>query len=304
MVDRIVSFLIVTAILDILMFTLKKLPGRGTDIVKSCFALLVPVVGLFAWGQPVQAKGDLLVAPTRVILDSRRGAQVILNNVGDEETTYRISLELRRMTEEGKLADVGVETTSDKEKSALTAIRFAPKRVTLPPNQPQSIRIGVQGTETLADGEYRAHLLFQAIPKPRDVAQDAKVTNEIKIQLIPIYGISIPIIIRKGTLKATAAIANARIGNHVEGPALLFDLQRSGEKSVFGEIHVTKPGESKPVIVAKAIAVYPEIGSRKVVLDLDPEELAKLKGSEAVISYYEASEAGGGLITQLRTVLR
>jgi hypothetical protein len=67
---------------------------------------------------------------------------------------------------------------------------------------------------------------------------------------------------------------------------------------------VTKPGEKEPVVVAKAIAVYPELGSRQVVLDLDPADLAKLKGSEAVISYYEASEAGGGLITQLRTVLK
>ncbi len=286
------------------MFNMKAFPVRGATFLKTCLAFAVPIVGLFAAGQTAQAKGDLLVAPTRVILDSRRGAQVILNNVGDEETTYRISLELRRMTDDGKLADVGDGTANEKEKSAITAIRYAPKRVTLPPNQPQSIRVGVQGTETLPDGEYRAHLLFQAIPKPRDVTQDAKVTSEIKIQLIPIYGISIPIIIRKGSLKATAAIANARLGTHVEGPALLFDLQRSGEKSVFGEIHVTKPGESKPVIVAKAIAVYPELGSRKVVLDLEPEELAKLKGSEAVISYYEASEAGGGLITQLRTVLR
>jgi P pilus assembly chaperone PapD len=291
--------------MDTIMLTMTNSAApRRAAIFKSCLAIIAPLAGLLAWNPPAHAAGDLLVAPTRVILDSRRGAQVILNNVGDEETTYRISLQLRRMTDEGKLADVVDVTTNDKEKSALTAIRFAPKRVTLPPNQPQSIRIGTQGIEALADGEYRAHLLFQAIPKPRDVTQDALAGNEIKIQLIPIYGISIPIIVRKGQLKATAAIANARLGSSVEGPALMFDLQRSGNKSVFGEVHVTKQGEKDPVIVAKAIAVYPEVGSRKVILDLDPAELAKLKGSEAVISYYESPEAGGGLITQLRTVLK
>jgi P pilus assembly chaperone PapD len=281
--------------------------ARGADrrsLLKFCLVIVAPLAALLSWSPPAVAAGDLLVAPTRVILDSRRGAQVILNNVGDEETTYRISLVLRRMTDLGKLDDVAPEIANEKEKSALSAIRYAPKRVTLPPNQPQSIRLGLQGTETLPDGEYRAHLLFQAIPKPRDASKDAAVGNEIKIQLIPIYGISIPIIIRKGSLKATAAIANARIGNHLEGPALIFDLQRQGDKSVFGEVHVTKPGEKEPVVVAKAIAVYPELGSRQVVLDLDPADLAKLKGSEAVISYYEASEAGGGLITQLRTVLK
>ncbi len=281
----------------------KKIAPMRATFLKSCLAIGAPLAGLLAWNPPAQAAGDLLVAPTRVILDSRRGTQVILNTSGTEETTYRISLVLRRMNDIGKLDDVASEKANEKEKNALASIRFAPKRVTLPPNQPQMIRLGVQGTENLPDGEYRAHLLFQGIPKPRDASKDVA-TNEIKIQLIPIYGISIPVIIRKGALKATAAIANARLGTDVEGPALMFDLQRSGEKSVFGEVHVTTPGVKEPVLIAKAIAVYPEVGARKVTLDLSPEELAKLKGREAVISYYESPDAGGGLITQIRTVLK
>ena len=43
--------------------------------------------------------GDLLVAPTRLVLDGRRGAEIILNNIGDEPATYRVSVEFRRMTE-------------------------------------------------------------------------------------------------------------------------------------------------------------------------------------------------------------
>src|SRR5690348_17163018 len=42
--------------------------------------------------------GDLLVAPTRVVLDGRRGAEIILNNIGEEPATYRVSVEFRRMT--------------------------------------------------------------------------------------------------------------------------------------------------------------------------------------------------------------
>jgi hypothetical protein len=56
-------------------------------------------------------------------------------------------------------------------------------------------------------------------------------------------------------------------------------------------------------LVAKGIAVYPELTSRQVSLPLDAILAAKLPG-EVVISYYEAPEAGGGLIAQLRTVLR
>lgn len=250
-----------------------------------------------------QAAGDLLVAPTRVVLDGRRGAEVILNNIGAEEATYRISLELRRMNDIGRLEDIVPEQATDKEKSALEIIRFAPRRVTLPPNQPQSIRVGMQGIEALPDGEYRAHMLFRAIPKAADVTADSEPAEGLKINLVPIYGVTIPVIIRKGELKATAAIADATIGKDAEGPTLHFSLNRQGDRSVFGEIHVTRPGVSEPLLVVKGIAVYPELTTRTVSLPLDEQVAAKMTG-EVVISYYEAPEAGGGLIAQLRTVLR
>ena len=126
--------------------------------------------------------------------------------------------------------------------------------------------------------------------------------NGLKIQLIPIYGISIPIIVRKGNLEATAALTNVRMGADNEGPALMFDMTRSGTKSVFGEIHVSKPGMSEPITVAKGIAIYPEIASRSVSLPLPAEVAAQLKG-EIIVSSYEAQEAGGGLISQVRAVL-
>lgn len=252
---------------------------------------------------PAQAAGDLLVAPTRVVLDGRRGAEVILNNIGPEEATYRISLELRRMNDIGRLEDIAPEQASIAEKAALDVIRFAPRRVTLPPNQPQSIRIGLQAIDGLPDGEYRAHMLFRAIPKTPEAAAEEAVSSGLKINLVPIYGVTIPVIVRKGELKATAAISNPEIVKDAEASILQFNLQRQGDRSVFGEVHVTRPGLAEPLLVAKGIAIYPEIQSRIVSLLLEPDQLAKLQG-EVVISYYEAPEAGGGLISQVRTVLR
>lgn len=268
-------------------------------IVGATLVATLPV-GL---SSPVHAAGDLLIAPTRVVLDGRRGTEVILNNIGSEEATYRISLELRRMNDQGRLDDVEVADANDKEKAALEIIRFAPRRVTLPPNQPQSIRIGLQPNESLADGEYRAHMLFRAIPKTPAATESQDAANGLKIQLIPIYGITIPVIVRKGNLQGTAALANLRLGKDNDGPTLEFDMVRKGDKSVFGEIHVTKPGVSEPIWMEKGIAIYPEISSRKVSLNMPPEIVAKLQG-EVVVSYYEAAEAGGGLISQVRTVLR
>jgi hypothetical protein len=282
---------------------MRELLGKAWPKFAGRSAVAATLLTAISAVAPAQAAGgDLLVAPTRIVLDGRRGTEVILNNIGNEEATYRITLELRRMNDKGRLDDVELTGANDKEKVALEVIRYAPRRVTLPPNQPQAIRIGLQPMDSLPDGEYRAHLLFRAIPKApaADAAQDAG--GGLKIQLIPIYGISIPVILRKGQLEATAALTNVRMGNDNEGPTLDFDMSRKGEKSVFGEIHVTKPGQSEPLAVAKGIAIYPEIGSRGVSLPLPPEVAAKMHG-EVVVSYYEAPEAGGGLISQVRSVL-
>lgn len=264
-------------------------------------AILLPL-SLTMASTTAHAAGDLLIAPTRVVLDGRRGTEVILNNIGDEEATYRITLELRRMNAQGRLDDVDAEKATDPEKAALDVIRYAPRRVTLPPNQPQSIRIGLQPNETLPDGEYRAHMLFRAIPKATPADAAANPSEGLKIQIIPIYGISIPVIVRKGNVSATASLANVRIGKDNEGPTLEFDMNRSGNRSMFGEIHVTKPGVSEPLNITKGIAIYPEIDRRVVSIPLSPELAAQVRG-DIVISYYEAPEAGGGLISQVRTLL-
>lgn len=252
---------------------------------------------------PARAAGDLLVAPTRVILDGKRGTQVILNNVGTEETTYRISLEIKRMGEDGRLEDIDPAATSEAEKAALALVRYAPRRVTLPPSQPQSIRIGINPADSLPDGEYRVHMLFRAIPKTRAVTGDAAETD-LKIQLIPLYGITIPIIVRKGDLAATAALANARLGRDANGSVLELDAIRTGSRSVYGEFRVIRPGQAEPIVVQKGIAIYPEIGRRKVDLPLSDAEAAAIRGSEVLIAYHDTPENGGGLIAELRSVIR
>lgn len=252
---------------------------------------------------PAQANGDLLVAPTRVVLDGSRGTEVILNNVGTEEATYRISLELRRMTSEGGLDEVSEEEANKLEKAALEMIRYAPRRVTLPPNQPQAIRIGVRTSADLPDGEYRAHMLFRAIPKAKPITEQVSDGQGVSIALTPIYGVTIPIIIRKGQLQATAAISNGRIEMTENGPAFAIELARDGGKSVYGEIRVTRDGVGDPLLVARGIAVYPELNGRTVMLPIPPELAEALKGP-VKIEYLESADVGGGMIASTRTVLK
>lgn len=252
---------------------------------------------------PAQASGDLLVAPTRVVLDGSRGTEVVLNNIGSAPATYRISLELKRMTPQGGLDEIEEADANAVERAALEMISFSPRRVTLPPNQPQVIRIGVRAPEGLPPGEYRAHMLFRAVPDAVAATERAVDTGGgVSVSLTPIYGITIPIIVRIGDLSATASIGKAWIEPGEDQPLFAFDLSRVGNRSVYGDIEVTRPGLSQPLFVARGIAVYPEIGRRKVAIPVPPELATALKGPVR-IRYSEDRELGGGTISEVSTVI-
>ncbi len=268
----------------------------------SCFLACLAAAGTFGIALPVSAQGDLLVAPTRVILDGRRGTEVILSNIGSEEATYRIGIELRRMTSEGQLVEVSREEANELEQAAMRMVRYAPRRITLPPGQPQAVRLSARPAVELPDGEYRVHMSFRAIPKPQPVEEQAEQAQGIKIKLIPIYGVTIPVIIRHGRLQATVALSDPGIVTGEKQKWFQLTMQREGESSTYGEIRVMKRGNSEPVYMVRGVAIYPEVGERRVTLPLSSEQAAALKGPVR-IEYREMPEAGGALIAALETAI-
>ena len=266
---------------------------------------LFTAAALGAAVSPALASGDLLVAPTRVILDGSRGTEVVLSNIGSAPATYRISLEIKRMTAAGGLDEIAEENATPAERAALDMIVFSPRRVTLPPNQPQVVRVGVRVPEGLPPGEYRAHMLFRAVPDavPAEAADAKPASTGVSIALTPIYGITIPVIVRVGDLGAEALIGDAWVSEGADGPAFNFDLSRTGNRSVYGDIEVTRPGVAEPLLVARGIAVYPEVGARRVSLRVPDEVAAKLKGP-VNIRYSEDREIGGGTIDEADRVVK
>jgi P pilus assembly chaperone PapD len=270
------------------------LPGRLAKLL-----LAAPVLFL-ASPAALGGVGDLLVAPTRMVDDGRRGTEVILNNIGDDVATYRISVELRRMTPDGRLADVAEPTAA--EKAAQDMILYNPRRVTLPPNQPQAIRLSARAPAGLADGEYRAHILFRAVPPPRPQVAPTKVEG-VAFQLTPIYGVTIPVIVRLGNLEATAGISNVRKVVDAGKPAVALDLSRKGDRSTFGEIRVLKAGISEPIALVRGVAVYTELGSRSVTVPINPGHAAEASGP-VTIQYVEPTDTGPVTIAETTAVLR
>lgn len=267
-------------------------------MTRHLFIPMFAALAIFAPTAPAHAAGDLLVAPTRVVLDGSRGTEVVLNNIGSAPATYRISLEIKRMSGQGGLEEIAEADVNAAERAALDMISFSPRRVTLPPNQPQVIRVGVRMPEGTAPGEYRVHMLFRAIPDTvAATAPSSGSAGSVNIALTPIYGITIPIIVRVGNLSATASIGKALIVEEDGQPHFAFDLARAGNRSVYGDIEVTRPGVKEPLFLARGIAVYPEVSDRRVSIPVPAQVAAALKGPVR-IRYTEDRDVGGGTIAE------
>src|SRR5690606_5322061 len=103
-------------------------------------------------------------------------------------------------------------------------------------------------SENMAEGEYRSHLSFHAIPEvaaEADIEAEAVKNGQVAVRLIPVYGVSIPVIVRHGDLKASAGISNVKLS----GKTLTFTLTRSGGKSLYGDLVAT---DSEKKLVGEA----------------------------------------------------
>ena len=272
-------------------------------LTKAVAAAALVAAPFLVPAQPAQAGvGDLLVAPTRLILNGGRSAEVILNNIGDEPATYRISAEFRRMNPDGSLEEVASPTAA--EKAAQDMLIFAPRRVTLAPRQPQSIRIAARPPKGLPDGEYRVHLLFRAIPPATPVTQAASAPAKgVSFKLTPVYGVTIPVIVRLGNLSVQAGISSVHVEKRDGKPAIAMELSRTGSRSTFGEIKVLKAGVKEPIALSRAVAIYTELNQREVVVPVDENFKGDISGP-VTVEYVETYDDGSKVIAETQAVLR
>ncbi len=253
---------------------------------------LVPLSAQPTAPPPVPGPSDLMLIPTRVVLEGRqRATEIILKNIGKATATYRIQLKEMVMTPTGQLKD---REKASGEITAADLVRFSPRQVELSPGETQTVRIQVRKPEQLADGEYRSHMLFQGIP-PAEAPQapEAEGEKRLSFSITPIYGIAIPIIVRHGEVKTDVALVNVRYegpGKEADSLFVLLSLERSGNGSVLGDFEVSvesggsvKKGQS--LMLMRGVAVYHPNPLREVVIPLRLEKGASLSGARLKVTY-------------------
>jgi len=270
--------------------------------------LFLPIVGLLVALSTgaivpavVEAGPQLLVAPTRVVIEGRtRTASVNLVNRGDKTGTFRLTFERKRMTETGRI--VAIEQSKPGEIFADQMIRYAPRQVTLSPGQSQVIRLMVRKPANLPDGEYRSHLLFQGIPQDSGKSiqsQSAGKSNTLNVEIIPVLGVSIPVIVRQGKTQATVTLENLQLENRSKDgtkASLVFRAKRSGSQSIYGDFTVffTPDKGGKKVVVSRinGLAIYTPNVERIVSLQLKGPDNVKLDSGTIEVVYNEPESAG------------
>ena len=154
-------------------------------------------------------------------------------------------------------------------------IRFFPRSVTLGPNESQAVKVQITRTNNLSAGEYRSHMYFRAVPKPTPLGEQTKNadTTTISIQLKPIFGITIPILIRIGESNTKVSLSDLSFQNVNDTiPQIKFSFNRTGNMSVFGDLvvdHISTQGKITRVGVANGIAVYTPNTVRRFQLNLN-----------------------------------
>lgn len=231
------------------------------------FLLLLNIIPI-----SIKAQGDLLITPRRVVFEGNKQSQELtLANTGNDTAKYNVSFVQYRMTENGAFEQI-TEPDSG-QYFADKYLRVFPRSVTLAPNESQTVRMQFRKMPDMQTGEYRSHLYFRAVPDEKALGEEtATDTASIGIRLIPIFGITIPIIARVGDLQMNVEISDLKFDPTTDTvPNLAITFQRSGDKSVFGDLLVnwiSPKGDSKEVGIVRGIAVYTPNKIRRFTMKL------------------------------------
>lgn len=261
---------------------------------------------LFACGayamQPVQPAvaqgGDLAVAPTRVVFEGRnRSAQLSLVNRGSTTATYRIRIVNMRMDENGQMQRI--DKPDPGQNFAGDLFRYSPRQVTLGPGETQAVRLLLRKPGNLADGEYRSHLLMQNVPKDAGVSIEQNQSGQgVQIRMVPIFGITIPVIVRHGDTNAEVSLDNLKIlppDADSTVPRLRFNINRGGSSSAFGDLTAKLVSGGKETVIGQImrLAIYTPNSSRGVTMSLRVPAGTSLSGGKLHLTYAQTEDDGG-----------
>ncbi len=236
----------------------------------------------------------LQILPPRIVVTNERSADLTLINRADSTNNYRLFMRNIRTDESGMFHTI--DQPVEGELFSDSMVRFSPRRVTVDARSQQSVRVVIRKPRNLPDGEYRSHLVFRSLPTQEKVEPNKEQEN-VSMLIRPNLEITIPVIVRQGSLSATVSFSDVQLMLNEEGQQQIrLKFNRDGARSVYGDVYVWwKPstGEEIRIAFAKGNAVY--FPNKVRNLELDVESPTKVKGGKLRIQFIENQTYGGDI---------
>lgn len=250
----------------------RKLKSIYPIFVSSAFILIS-----FFYSSVGKAQGDLFINPKRIVFEGQKRSQEIsLANTGKDTARYMVSFIQIRMKNDGNFEQI--EQPDSGQHFADKYLRIFPRSVTLAPKETQTVKIQIYQKEQLTAGEYRSHLYFRAVPSENLPAADTKKADSrnVSVRLTPVFGISIPVIVRIGEDHTSVSLTDARLIKDEHTVSVLsLRLNRTGLMSVYGDVtveYVPPSGKTIKAGALKGVSVYTPNLLRDIKIPLDDHQ--------------------------------
>ncbi len=252
-------------------------------------------IAFSAYSFPAFAQGDLLITPIRVVFEGNKQKEELnLANMGKDTAIYSISFVQKRMNENGSF--VNILDADSGQMFADPYLRIFPRQVTLAPGEAQVVALQYRRKPDMVAGEYRSHLFFRSEKNYRPLGMDdsGQAEKSLSVQLIPVFGMSIPIIIRTGAVSVSAALSDFKLNTQPNAiQNLAFTIHRTGNISLYGDIMVEfVPDKGKPYTICKAagVGVYTNINKRYMQVKLNNTSGTPLGKGKLKVQYISKGE--------------
>lgn len=261
-------------------------------MIRILFILLIFLLGLRFQSL---AQGDLVISPTRVMFEGNKQKEELnLVNMGKDSAIYSISFVQYNMKEDGNY--VIIEKPDSGQMFADPYLRIFPRKVMLAPGESQVIMLQCRRKPNMLAGEYRSHLYFRSEQnyKPLGMNNSATDTTQISVQIIPVFGISIPVIIRSGNVNVSATLTDLKLEILQDTMQCLnLTINRIGNCSIDGCIiikYITTQGTSYEIGAVKGVKVYTNLNKRNIVIKLNNTSGKTLSNGKLKVQYVSNEE--------------
>lgn len=286
---------------------MRKQPRKNRLIVCGFLRKIILASSLLSTLVSFNAMAVLAIEPTRIVFEGRtRSEAVTIFNQNNYAATYRISFKNMRMLENGTYIDIKKEKEKEAQNQeqhfADSLIRFSPRQVTIPAGKMQSVRLLVRKPRNLADGEYRSYLVIEEIPDANVGTNVEKINikkEKVNISLIAHYVISIPIIVRQGTLNAKSKLE--KLTYQPKTSSLSVKIKRYGNQSLYGNLSVDyqpKDGQKIQIGTLNHVAVYTPNASRTLSIVLNIPASTHIGSGALNVIYRTTPESGSKLLAE------